>query len=69
MTNKLGREMVARRNELALQVETGELTESEAIQSLAGWLLKRDDFPPGQLTHGQTRQENALLNAQTAFAE
>jgi len=67
MSSKLGKEMISLRNELASQVSEKLLTKDEAIQSLAVWLLKRNDFPQGQITHGLSIQENALLNAQAAF--
>ncbi len=57
--------MIAREKELIGQINEGLLTESEAKQSLAGWLLKywEENGRSGVITHNLSSQENAYYNA------
>lgn len=68
MANKFGREMAQRRNELQSQVEEGLLEQSEAEQSLAGWLLKKwEDGESHGVNTYPTLAEAALENAKAAL--
>ena len=60
----LGKLMIAQRTKLINQIEDGLLTETEAKQSLAGWLLKYWEKKRMPIfTHNLTPQQNAYYNA------
>jgi hypothetical protein len=59
-----GKPMIAQRTKLINQIEDGLLIETEARQSLAGWLLKYwEENGMPIFTHNQTPQQNAYYNA------
>ena len=61
----LGKLMIARSQELIRLINEGLLSETEAKQSLAGWLLKywEENGTGGVFTHNQTAAQNAYYNA------